>query len=161
MHQVKNAIFSTSFKYVSMKSFLDISIAWLFGLFIPILTYLQAVYTITFMDFIIGVSVAMLGKQNFSWQKAARLIAKFVCWTGLLVATYQFQILLKIPTFNIGEFEISIALGVAGVVAYAEIKSILKNIKTGFDIDITGWVNSRFSFLKNLDTEQKKDDNTE
>ncbi len=142
-----------------MKSFLDISIAWLFGLFIPILTYLQAVYTITVMDFIIGVTVAMLAKENFSWLKAARLAAKFVCWTGLLVSTYQFQILLKIPTFSIGEFEVSVALGVAGVVAYAEIKSILNNIKIGFGIDISGWLTDKFTIIKQFDTEKQKENN--
>ena len=146
--------------YFSMKSLFDISIAWLFGLFIPILTYLQAVYVITFTDFVIGVTVAVMARERFSWLKSVRLIAKFVCYTGLLVSTYQFQILLKIPTFNIGEFEISIALGVAGVVAYAEIKSILKNIKAAFGIDIGGWLKNKFSSLKQLDTEQKSDDNT-
>lgn len=145
-------------KYFIMKPMIDISIAWLFGLFVPILTYLQAVYVITFGDFVIGVTVAMLAKEDFSWRKALLLIAKFVCWTFLLVSTYQFQQLLKIPTIALGEFQLSIAVFVAGVIAYAEVKSIFKNIKTGFGIDIEGLLYSKFSMLKDF-TEKKQGSN--
>ena len=147
-------------KYLIMKPIMDISIAWLFGLFIPILTYLQAVYVITFGDFIIGVTVAMLAKEVFSWRKALLLIAKFVCWTFLLVSTYQFQQLLHIPVIPLGEFQLSIAVFVAGVIAYAEVKSIFKNIKSGFGIDIQGLISSKFSMLKEFNTEKKQGNDT-
>jgi len=55
---------------------------------------------------------------------------------------------------------LSIAVAVAGVIAYAEFKSILDNVKKAFDIDIKGFLTVTFSFLKTFDTEKKKDGDT-
>ena len=81
----------------SMKHIAEIFLAWVFGLFIPILTYLQIVYFITFADFVVGITAAILAAEAFSWRKASLLIAKFVIFTFLLAATYQIQLLLKNP----------------------------------------------------------------
>jgi hypothetical protein len=143
-----------------MKSVAEILIAWAFGLFLPVLAYLQIVYFITFADFVMGVTAALLAAEAFSWRKARFLIAKFVAWTLLLASTYQIQLLLHIPPVKLGDFELSIAVAVAGVIAYAEFKSILDNVKKAFDIDIKGFLTVTFSFLKTFDTEKKKDGDT-
>jgi Bacteriophage holin family len=143
-----------------MKSVAEILIAWVFGLFMPVLTYLQIVYFLTFADFVMGVTAALLVSEAFSWRKARFLIAKFVAWTLLLASTYQIQLLLHIPTFEFGDMQFSIAILVAGVIAYAEFKSILDNIKKAFGIDLKGFLTGIFPILKNFDpteTEKKND----
>jgi hypothetical protein len=66
--------------------------------------------------------------------------------------------LLKIPSIKVGELELSVTLAVAGVVAYAELKSIFKNIKEVFGIDIGGFIGSKFEFLKNFNTKNEGTD---
>jgi hypothetical protein len=159
-HNSDNALYISHHlsKHSAMKPMFEIILAWFFGLFIPILAYLKVVYFISFADFMIGVTAAIIAGQTFSWRKASLLVAKFVCWTFLLASTYQIQLLLKIPSIKVGELELSVTLAVAGVVAYAELKSIFKNIKEVFGIDIGGFIGSKFEFLKNFNTKNEGTD---
>lgn len=145
-----------------MKSLLNALIAWSMGLFIPVLVYLQAVYIVTFADFIIGCTAALLAQEKFSWQKASLLVAKFVCFGFLIMATYQIQEMVKIPPIGIGDLQLNSAVIVAGIICVAELKSILRNIKSAFGIDIYSFLFSKVPFLKNFDTDENgnKDNST-
>ena len=141
-----------------MKGITNAILAWGFGLFIPVLSYLQVVFTITVADFVIGVTAAFLASESFSWKKASLLIAKLVSFGLLIVSTYQIQFMLQLPPISIGTFELNTAVLVAGVICVAELKSILRNVKSAFGIDIWGLLTDKIPFLKSLDTE-KNDSN--
>jgi hypothetical protein len=150
-----NLQITNNLNYQRMKSIFNAFVAWAFGLFIPVLVYLQVVYFVVFADFVVGVTAALLAHERFSWQKALTVVGKFVAFSFLIAATYQIQTLLQIPPIVIGEFQLGTAVLVAGVLCVAELKSILRNIKSAFGIDIIGYLGDKVPIIKALDTEQK------
>jgi hypothetical protein len=141
-----------------MKGITNAVLAWGFGLFIPVLPYLQGVFTITVADFLIGVTAALLASESFSWKKASLLAAKLLVFGLLIVSTYQIQLLLQLPPITIGSFELNTSILVAGVICVAELKSILRNVKSAFGIDIWGLLTDKVPFLKSLDSEKRNGD---
>lgn len=150
-------VYSQPSKHIDfyMKPMLDIFLAWILGLFLPVLAYIQIVYFITFADFAIAVINVFAMGEVFSWRKARYLIAKFAAWGLLLAVCYQIQLLLHIPAIHIGDLELSIAAAVAGVIGYAETKSILNNIKKGFGIDIQAFIFDKIGIAKAFDSDKQ------
>lgn len=147
-------------KHITMKSLMDIVVAWFFGLFLPITIYLKAVYTIAFFDFLIGVTLAIYAR-NFSWRKSATIGLKFVIYTGLIATINQIETLLGIPKLNIGDWHFSATLFVAGIIAWADTKSIIENTKKALGLEALSFLTERFPMLKNFDAKNGKTEATE
>jgi hypothetical protein len=140
-----------------MKYVFELILAWLVGAIMPILVYLQLIFWFIVADTILGVWIAK--KEGiFSWRKLPDLFGKGLFYAVLLIGFHQAYLNLHIPTVMIGNVEFSIVTFLAGFLAYHEIDSIDKKCRKLFDFSFLDSLKSKFSFLKQFDTDAQSDE---
>jgi magnesium-transporting ATPase (P-type) len=142
----------------TMKHIVEIFAAWVFSIFIPIFAFLQIVFLLIFLDFLLGSLAAWWSKEKFDTRKFIFTGVQAAGFTMLLVAFSEFQRYFKIPEIEIGELHLSVAGVVTGMIMYHKIKSIDGNCFKLFGFSILGFIKEKFPVFSVFESSRKIED---